>query len=145
MSRPSLIFRASLALLVAIAAIVLAIHRDRIDPAPIESTIAGLGSWVPISHILVFVVATVLFVPGAILGLVGGVLFGPLWGTVFNLVGATLGATASFLVARYIASDWVRRKVGVRLQRLIAGVEEEGWRFVAFTRLVPLFPYPHQG
>ena len=25
--------------------------------------------------------------------------------------------------------------------RLIAGVEAEGWRFVAFTRLVPLFPF----
>jgi uncharacterized membrane protein YdjX (TVP38/TMEM64 family) len=69
------------------------------------------------------------------------VLFGPLWGTIFNLIGATLGATASFLVARYVASDWVRRKAGGRLQRLIAGVEQEGWRFVAFTRLVPLFPF----
>jgi uncharacterized membrane protein YdjX (TVP38/TMEM64 family) len=27
------------------------------------------------------------------------------------------------------------------LARLIAGVEAEGWRFVAFVRLVPLFPF----
>ncbi len=27
------------------------------------------------------------------------------------------------------------------LERLIAGVEAEGWRFVAFVRLVPLFPF----
>ena len=26
-------------------------------------------------------------------------------------------------------------------QRLVAGVEAEGWRFVAFVRLVPLFPF----
>jgi len=52
-----------------------------------------------------------------------------------------LGATAAFLVARYAAADWVRRKVGGRLDRLIAEVETEGWRFVAFVRLVPLFPF----
>jgi len=28
-----------------------------------------------------------------------------------------------------------------RIERLIAGVEEEGWRFVALVRLVPLFPF----
>jgi uncharacterized membrane protein YdjX (TVP38/TMEM64 family)/rhodanese-related sulfurtransferase len=126
---------------IATAAILLAVYRNDLDPAVIESAIAGLGPWAPIAHILLFTVATVLFVPGAILGLAGGILFGPVWGTVFNLVGATLGATASFLVARYVASDWVRRKAGARLQRLIGGVEEEGWRFVAFTRLVPLFPF----
>ena len=26
------------------------------------------------------------------------------------------------------------------MKQLIDGVENEGWRFVAFTRLVPLFP-----
>jgi len=84
---------------------------------------------------------SVFFVPGAIFGLAGGALFGPLWGTLLNLAGATLGATASFLIARYVAADWVRSKVGGRLQRLVAGVEAEGWRFVAFVRLVPLFPF----
>ena len=35
----------------------------------------------------------------------------------------------------------MRRKAGGRLDRLIAGVEAEGWRFVAFMRLVPLVPF----
>ena len=54
---------------------------------------------------------------------------------------ATLGATVAFLIARYMGSDWVARRAGERLARLIHGVEEEGWRFVAFVRLVPLFPF----
>jgi rhodanese-related sulfurtransferase len=58
-----------------------------------------------------------------------------------NLAGATLGATAAFLVARYVAADWARRKAGARLDRLIKGVEAEGWRFVALMRLVPLVPF----
>jgi uncharacterized membrane protein YdjX (TVP38/TMEM64 family) len=84
---------------------------------------------------------TVLFVPGAAFGLAGGALFGPSLGSIINLNGATLGATLAFLIARYLAADWVSRKAGGRLKQLIDGVEAEGWRFVAFVRLVPLFPF----
>jgi len=119
----------------------LAFNRDRLDPAVIESAIHHLGFWAPLGHIVLFALGTILFVPGAIFGLVGGALFGPLWGAVLNLAGAILGATAAFLVARYVAADWVRRKAGGRLDRLVTGVEAEGWRFVAFVRLVPLFPF----
>ena len=66
---------------------------------------------------------------------------GPVLGTILNIAGATLGATAAFLVARYVAADWVRQKAGTRLEWLINGVEGEGWRFVALTRLVPLIPF----
>jgi uncharacterized membrane protein YdjX (TVP38/TMEM64 family) len=51
-----------------------------------------------------------LFVLGALFGLAGGVLSGPLWGTVLNLIGATLGATAAFLVARYLAAGWAHKQ-----------------------------------
>jgi hypothetical protein len=44
-------------------------------------------------------------------------------------------------VSRYLASDWVAQRTGGRLKQLITGVEDEGWRFVAFVRLVPLFPF----
>lgn len=73
--------RILLALLIAGTAAFLAVHRDRIDPAWIEATIEALGPWAPVAHIALFTVATVFFVPGAVLGMVGGVLFGPLWGT----------------------------------------------------------------
>jgi rhodanese-related sulfurtransferase/membrane protein DedA with SNARE-associated domain len=68
----------------------------------------------------------------------------PLWagvGTILNVTGATLGATAAFLIARYVAADWVREKAGAKLERLINGVGAEGWRFVALTRLVPQIPF----
>jgi len=86
-------------------------------------------------------VGTVFFLPGSVLTLAGGALFGPVWGTVYNLTGATVGATLAFLVARYLASNWVEHKTGGRLKQLKEGVEGEGWRFVAFVRLVPLFPF----
>jgi len=62
-------------------------------------------------------------------------------GYTVGLTGATIGATLAFLAARYIAHDWVRQRTGEKLGKLVEGVEREGWRFVAFVRLVPLFPF----
>jgi uncharacterized membrane protein YdjX (TVP38/TMEM64 family)/rhodanese-related sulfurtransferase len=141
MTPGSLLPRLALGLALLAAALWLALNRDRLDPTLIENSIRSLGLWAPVAHVVLFALGTILFVPGALFGLAGGALFGPVWGTILNLAGATLGATAAFLVARYLAADWVRRKVGGWLARVIAGVEAEGWRFVAFTRLVPLFPF----
>jgi uncharacterized membrane protein YdjX (TVP38/TMEM64 family)/rhodanese-related sulfurtransferase len=83
----------------------------------------------------------VLFLPGSVLTLAGGALFGPVWGTLWNLTGATIGAALAFLIARYLGADWVSRRAGPRLTRLNDGVSSEGWRFIAFVRLVPVFPF----
>jgi uncharacterized membrane protein YdjX (TVP38/TMEM64 family) len=91
--------------------------------------------------ILIYALATMLFLPGSIITLAGGALFGPLSGTLYNLCGATLGATIAFILSRTLLADWVRQRSGARLQQLVTGVEQEGWRFVAFVRLVPLFPF----
>ncbi len=125
-----------------LAAIVAAIaFRDQLDPAALEAWIAGFGITAPLVFVIVYALAAVLFLPGMVMTLAGGALFGPVWGTLINLLGATLGAMAVFLVARHLGSGWVARRLGGRLKELVTGVEAEGWRFVAFVRLVPLFPY----
>jgi len=129
-------------LLVLAAAIILAVmYRERFDAEALEAWVQGAGAAGPLLFMLIYAVGTVLFLPGSVLTLAGGALFGPVFGTFYNLTGATLGAALAFLVARYLASDWVAEKTGGRLKQLINGVEGEGWRFVAFTRLVPLFPF----
>ncbi len=112
-----------------------------LDPAAIEATIGQLGWRGPLIFVGAFALATVLFFPGSIFGLAGGILFGPLWGTVWNLAGGTLGATVAFLFARFVAGDWIAARAQGRLKRILSGVEAEGWRFVALTRLVPLVPF----
>ncbi|WP_121441407.1 TVP38/TMEM64 family protein [Alkalispirillum mobile] len=115
--------------------------RDHLQLDMLRATLDDLGAWAPLAFMGAYAVAAVGFVPGSVFTLAGGVLFGPLWGTLYSLVGATLGAGLAFLVARHLAADWVARKAGGQLGRVIAGVEREGWRFVALTRLVPLFPF----
>ena len=124
------------------AAIVLAyMYRDLLNIAALESWVKNAGALGPVLYMAVYAIATVLFLPGSVLTLAGGALFGPVWGTLYSLTGATLGATVAFLIARYLASDWVHRKAGGWTKQLIEGVEQEGWRFIAFVRLVPLFPF----
>lgn len=124
------------------AAIVLAYqYRDLLNVAALEDWVKKAGPLGPVLYMAVYAVATVLFLPGSVLTLAGGALFGPVWGTLYSLTGATLGATVAFVIARYLASDWVHRKAGGWTKQLIEGVEQEGWRFIAFVRLVPLFPF----
>ena len=132
---------ALLALIVACIAVAV-VYRHQFNGQALAQGVAGFGALGPLVFMLVYAVATVLFLPGAVITLAGGALFGPVWGTFYNLTGATIGATLAFVIARYLAADWVARNSGNgRLERLQAGVEEEGWRFVAFVRLVPLFPF----
>ena len=117
------------------------IYRDQFDVAALEVWVRDAGPVAPLLFMLIYALAAVLFLPGSVLTLAGGALFGPVLGAFYNLTGATLGATLAFLIARYLASDWVADKTGGRVKQLINGVEGEGWRFVAFVRLVPLFPF----
>jgi uncharacterized membrane protein YdjX (TVP38/TMEM64 family)/rhodanese-related sulfurtransferase len=117
------------------------LYRGDLDAATVEHWVQQAGTAAPAAFVVLYALGTVLFLPGSVLALAGGALFGPFWGIFYNLGGATLGASAAFLIARYLGASWVERRVGGKLQQLIQGAESEGWRFVAFVRLVPLFPF----
>lgn len=141
MNKWVLAFRVIVVAALVAAIIWLGLHRELLQPATIERELRRFGPGAPIVFVLLYALATALFVPGAVMTVAGGALFGPIWGALWNLSGATVGATLAFMIARYVASDWVAARSGERLGRLVHGVDEEGWRFVAFVRLVPLFPF----
>jgi uncharacterized membrane protein YdjX (TVP38/TMEM64 family) len=117
------------------------LNRDQLTAEAVTAWVERSGMWGPAVFIGIYMIAPALFLPGSLLTLAGGALFGPFTGALFSLTGATIGATVAFLIARYLAAEWVERRVSGRLQEIKAGVEREGWRFVAFVRLVPLFPF----
>ena len=133
--------RASLVALLATAIAAAFYHARLLDPALVRELATQAGDSAPFLFVAGYALATVLFLPGSVLTIAGGALFGPVAGTLYSLTGATLGATLAFLAARYLASDWVARSTGGRLAEFVKGVEAEGWRFVAFVRLVPLLPF----
>ncbi len=105
--------------------------------------IGKLGPWGPVIFVGLYVVATVLFVPGSVLTLGAGAVFGVVLGSVCVSISATLGATAAFLVGRYLAREAIARKIEknekfATIDRAVAG---EGWKIVLLTRLSPVFPF----
>jgi len=133
--------RATLVLALAAGLILAFANRELFAEQALHDRLAAAGWWAPLAFVVLYAVGTVLFLPGSVLTLAAGALFGVLGGAFYSLAGATLGAVMAFLVARHVAGDWVTRRAGGWLRQLIEGVEAEGWRFVAFVRLVPLFPF----
>ena len=95
--------------------------------------IRGLGPWAPVVFCALYVVASV--GAGAVFGLVKGI--------AVVSISATLGATAAFLVGRYVARGWVERTIAAdsRFQAIDAAVAREGGKIVALLRLSPVVPF----
>ncbi|MBL4762337.1 MAG: TVP38/TMEM64 family protein [Gammaproteobacteria bacterium] len=117
------------------------VYREHISVSTLQHWIEQAGIWGPIAFIVIYVIATVLFIPGSLLTLAAGAIFGPWLGGIYALAGATIGASLAFLLARFLMADWARKKTSGTLEKLTTGIDEEGWRFVAFVRLVPIFPF----
>ncbi len=135
------LFRALVFVFLLLAIALAWFNHDQLTAEAVMASVERSGWWGPAMFIGIYMIAPALFLPGSVLTLAGGALFGSFTGALFSLTGATVGATVAFLIARYLAADWVEHRVSGRLQEIKEGVEREGWRFVAFVRLVPLFPF----
>ena len=128
--------------LVLIAAVALVIANiNEINPTRIEAEVRALGFWAPVAFFVIYVLSIVLLGSAAVLTLAGGALFGPVWGMALSSVALFAGGVAGFCIGRYLAKDFVQRRAGRRFKQILDGVENEGWRFVTFVRLVPIFHY----
>ena len=135
-----------LALATAAVLVVVVVARGLETRALLEGAlgwIGGLGPWGPVLFVLLYVAATVLLLPAVVLTLGAGAAFGVVTAFAAVSAGATLGAVAAFLVGRYLARDWVARRVAAspRLGAIDAAVAREGWKIVLLTRLSPAFPF----
>lgn len=98
-------------------------------------------SW--LVYILMYVLATVLMLPGSVITLGAGFLFGLGYGFTIVSLASVIGATLAFVIGRFLARDWVEARL-VHLPRfavLDRAVEEQGALIVLLTRLSPAFPF----
>jgi len=91
---------------------------------------------------LVYVLATVLLLPGAaLLTILGGFLFGWQLAAALTIVAATIGATLIFLAARSSFGDVLVKRAGQRINKLVCGFAADAFSYLLFLRLVPIFPF----
>ncbi len=109
----------------------------------LKNWIAELGFWGPVVFVLLYVVATILFVPGTILTFVAGAMFGLMRGTILVSAGSTIGAAFAFLIARYVAREKVveMAKGNRRFDAIDRAIGEGGWKVVGLLRLSPAIPF----
>jgi uncharacterized membrane protein YdjX (TVP38/TMEM64 family) len=98
-----------------------------------QSLLIGIG---------IYTAATAFSIPGGVLlSLMMGFLFGRWVGTGVIVFSATVGASLVFLAARYLFADAMRARLGGRLRELSDGFARDGFDYLLFLRLVPLFPF----
>ncbi|MSP37279.1 MAG: FAD-containing oxidoreductase [Deltaproteobacteria bacterium] len=111
--------------------------------AHFESYVQSLGAIGPALVVLVYILCTVLFVPGSAITIGSGTLFGLSTGFIVVVLGANLGALCSFLLAR----GFLREKVASwaaanpKFRSLDQAIGKQGFKMVLLTRLSPVFPF----
>lgn len=99
----------------------------------------------------VYIIATILFIPGSVLTLGIGFVFanafglgkGVLLATAAVFVGATIGAICAFLLGRYLLRDLVEKLTAKYpiFEALDAVMQHKGFRIMILLRLSPLIPF----
>lgn len=141
MSKPQRLSRIALIILMFCAALFLAAKPELVEPSFLDLSLAKTGAWAPLVFIFLFALLVCVCVPASLLVIAGGALFG-LWpGLLYNLAGAVIGAALSFFLSRFLLTDLLMKKSRSRAAYVTEKVEKEGWRFVAFSRIVPIFPF----
>ena len=112
-------------------------HRSRL-----KDLVNEYPSTAPILYMIVYAISTALSIPGGLfLSIFGGFLFPQPYSTIYVVTGATIGAICIFLAASTALGGVMREKAGGMLDKMRAGFQENGWSYLLFLRLVPIFPF----
>ncbi|MFO7677845.1 MAG: TVP38/TMEM64 family protein [Thermoplasmatota archaeon] len=109
----------------------------------VQAWIKNLGAWGPVAFFFIYIGAIIATIPGTIFGILAGALFGSIAGVIIISISSTIGASITFLIARYFArepiSQWLSKNP--KMKRFDQLTQTHGMIMVAFTRLIPLFPF----
>jgi uncharacterized membrane protein YdjX (TVP38/TMEM64 family) len=146
MSRPK---KSTLGRLVALLVIIVALFLA-MKSLPVQQWLKSFNDWVGqmgtvgiFIFIAVYVAATVLLAPGAILTIGAGFTFGLWKGFLAVSAGATLGAALAFLVARFIAREKIKAVAqrNERFRKIDSEIGKKGAKLIFLLRLSPVIPF----
>ena len=121
--------------------------RAYVDLDSFLAFIKSTGPMAPLVYCGIYLIGPTIFLPASLLTMAGGAVFGPVMGTIYTIFSATLGATVPFLITRKFGRGPMEKYLAKyenfdkRFKQFEKSVEEDGWKYVAFTRLVTIFPF----
>jgi uncharacterized membrane protein YdjX (TVP38/TMEM64 family) len=94
-------------------------------------------------YAIVYVAATILLLPGALLTAGAGLVYGPIWGTVLVSPVSVAAATCAFLLGRTVARDRIARRIETdeKFRAIDAAIGRSGLRLVILLRLSTVVPF----
>jgi len=126
-----------------VATLVVAGHRTGLSRYAtadgMRELVEGFGAGGPLAFMGVAFAGVLLHLPAILFIAAGAIVFGPVLGFAYGWVASVAGATASFLLARYVLRGPVRQGTGVppgRLQRLDERLARHGFRTVLVLRVL---------
>tara|TARA_B110000881_G_scaffold213411_1_gene224372 strand:+ start:203 stop:895 length:693 start_codon:yes stop_codon:yes gene_type:complete len=98
--------------------------------------------FIMVLFVFLYILVTALSLPVAtVLTLLGGALFGFSTGLIIVSFASTIGATLAFMMARFLAQNYVQKNYKNQLYKINKKFESEGVFYLFALRLVPLFPF----
>ena len=89
-----------------------------------------------------YVVVTAFALPISLLKtLLAGALFGFWPGLILVSFASSIGSTFCFLFSRYALRAYIQKKFSNYLDKINKGIETDGWLYLLFLRLSPIFPF----
>jgi uncharacterized membrane protein YdjX (TVP38/TMEM64 family) len=117
---------------------------------PVSKSLLGLVEWLRgagpagmVVFAVVYLLATVLMLPGSILTLGAGFAYGPVVGLLLVSPASVFAATVAFGLGRTVARGWVSRRVAAnpRFAAIDDAVAQGGFKMVLLLRLSPIVPF----
>lgn len=112
-----------------------------IDPDLLQAWLGQAGIWAPILYIIIYIIATMLFLPSTPLNLTGGAIFGSWLGILWTSIAAAIAAIVAFAFTRTVGREWVAKKLAGRWQAMDAEIRQGGLFYMFAIRLLPIIPY----
>jgi len=99
----------------------------------------------PLGSVVLFIaayIASVIFlIPTMPLNLAAGFFWGGILGGIYTSLGVTLGSWFAFLIARWVIGQPLAQSFDNGLAgKVRESFDKNGWKFVAFARINPIFP-----
>src|SRR5579885_1620232 len=107
--------------------------------AGMRALVDSYGAWGPAAFVAVSAGGVLFHLPELVFVALGGALFGPARGLAYGWTASVLGASASFLLARYVLQDVVQRGLAGRapwLARLDERLARHGFSTVLVLRVL---------
>jgi len=106
------------------------------DADRVEELLTESGPWGPLLFIVAFVALQPFSLPGALL-IIPGTFVWPWWQVaIYSLAGGMLASTIGFVLARWLAQDWVEKRLPQRLRPWEQRLAEHGLTATIALRLV---------